>query len=390
MLRIGQWRVSILVPALVCGALSASGSAAGQVPEWTLRLDLKLGSADDPPYGLTPVGGVLADANQVYVLQPQDGQIRVFSRDGTFVRALGRKGRGPGELLHPTWMGWHGSRLWVADYRLMRFTFFDVTTGDAETVPYHAPVKESYTVRGMVPRAVLDDGRLAGYPQFSARAEARGIVTDRVVVVTDADGALHDTLAVLAIDRQTGEITDGLGSNMEYRLSPLPEDGLIAIAPDGSHAVIVDRTSWDGDEPAEFEVTKVQVRGDTIFRRRVGYEPHRVPDDFFDETIAESANSPHVVNRRAYEAALREFFRMREYFPPVTRVSAGSDGTTWLAGPEVAGERIWLVLDGAGATGGRLQLPASSHVAFAGKTDCWVVESDALDIPYLVRYEIVR
>ncbi|WP_420634352.1 hypothetical protein [Candidatus Palauibacter sp.] len=31
-----------------------------------------------------------------------------------------------------------------------------------------------------------------------------------------------------------------------------------------------------------------------------------------------------------------------------------------------------------------------SYVAFANPSECWVVERDALDIPYVVRYEIVR
>ena len=110
----------------------------------------------------------------------------------------------------------------------------------------------------------------------------------------------------------------------------------------------------------------------------------------FDDEIAESLEYGDYADRRAYADALREFLEQREYFPPVTRLRVGSDGTTWLAGPDIEGEREWLVLDGSGSTIGRFRLPARSSVAFANESECWVVERDALDIPYVVQYEIVR
>lgn len=386
-MRTVRWRRHLL-GVVVCGTLFAAEPLRGQVPEWSLREDVTIGSADDPVHGLTPVGGVLVDADHVYVLQPQDGRISVFTRAGEFARTLGRRGEGPGELMHPTWMGWHGSRLWVTDYRLRRITLFDVATGAAEAIAYRAP---RGSMSGMIPRAVLANALFVGYPEFSIRALARRAAGGRPIIASDADGALRDTLAVLARDQQTGEISAGLGSGIELLLSPLPERGLIAFAPDGSSAVIVDRTSWDGVGLAEFEVTRIGVRGDTIFARRVAYTPRRVPDDFFDNEIQDAIVRPDVVNRRAYERALREFYGLRRYFPPVTRVVMGSDRTTWLAGIEDEGrERAWLVLDAVGSTIGRLRLPASSRVLSASATECWVAETDALDIPYVVRYEIVR
>ena len=91
-------------------------------------------------HALSGVGSVLADAEHVYVLQPQEGRVRVFTREGDFVRYLGGEGEGPGEMLNPSGMGWHGSRLWVADWGTTRFTLFDVTTGEAETIPYRPDV----------------------------------------------------------------------------------------------------------------------------------------------------------------------------------------------------------------------------------------------------------
>lgn len=239
-------RSLLLGYALAFGAAPVSGPVAGQVPEWTLERGVTIGSVDDPVYGLSGVGGVLADAERVFVLLRQDATVRVFSRAGAFIRDLGRRGQGPGQ-------GW--------------------------------------------------DGRT---------------------------------------------------------------------------------------DPAEFEVTRLDLHGDTVYRRRIEYEPRPVPSDYFDDRIADQMDGPNVSNRRAYARALREFYEQRRYFPPVTAVTVGSDGTTWLAREREDGDREWLVLDGTGSAIGRFRLPRSGGVRFANLTECWVVERDALDIPYVVRYNIVR
>ena len=43
-----------------------------------------------------------------------------------------------------------------------------------------------------------------------------------------------------------------------------------------------------------------------------------------------------------------------------------------------------------GASIGRFRLPTGWHVDYGTGTKPWVRERDALDIPYVVRYEIVR
>ena len=54
------------------------------------------------------------------------------------------------------------------------------------------------------------------------------------------------------------------------------------------------------------------------------------------------------------------------------------------------GEREWLVLDASGASIGRFRLPTRWRIDYANQHEAWVVERDALDIPYVVRYEIVH
>jgi len=289
-------------------------------------------------------------------------------------------------------MGWHGPRLWVADWGTTRFTLFDVTSGEAETIPYRPDVAATPYVTGMSPRAMLADGNLVGSPSIRGRATARGIITERLQIISDTAGAVRDTLAALALPTRHAEITAGLNDNgTVFLMHPVRDADMIAFAPDGAGAVLVRREAWQGSGPAEFEVARVDLRGDTVFHRRIGYEPRPVPAGFFDAEVDRAVEyGANYVDRRPFARAVREFYEQREYFPPVTNLTVGSDDTTWLAGREEDGERTWLVLDASGASVGRIRLPFTSYVAAANVTECWVVERDALDIPYVVRYDIER
>ena len=382
-------RSLLLGYALALGAAPVSGPVSGQVPEWTLKRGVTIGSVDDPVYGLSGVGGVLADAERVFVLLRQDATVRVFSRAGEFIRDLGRRGAGPGEFTRPNRMGWHGSRLWINESMSPRLTFFDVATGEAETIHYRANVPGS--LHRWMPLAVLADGRVVASPELVTGPGGALGASELPIIVTEPGGTLRDTLTRQSIDGLVGRITAGRSVGEVWVTSPIPDLDLITFAPDGSSVVVVKRQDWDGrTDPAEFEVTKLGLHGDTVYRRRIEYEPRPVPSDYFDDRIADDMDDPNVSNRRAYVRALREFYEQRRYFPPVTSVTVGSDGTTWLAREREDGERERLVLDGSGSAIGRFRPPPGGGVWLADLTECWVVERDALDIPYVVQYNIVR
>jgi len=64
------------------------------------------------------------DADHLYIVDAQDCAVKIFSKDGEFLRVVGRKGRGPGELSFPSGVSVIGGRLYVADkfnYRVQAF-----------------------------------------------------------------------------------------------------------------------------------------------------------------------------------------------------------------------------------------------------------------------------
>jgi len=68
------------------------------------------------------------DAGTIYVLDMGDCQIKVFSKNGDFLRAIGRKGQGPGEMQLPSAMELAGNeRLVVYDMQKSYLSFFSFT-----------------------------------------------------------------------------------------------------------------------------------------------------------------------------------------------------------------------------------------------------------------------
>ncbi|MBD3413385.1 MAG: 6-bladed beta-propeller [Candidatus Aminicenantes bacterium] len=65
------------------------------------------------------------DAGTIYVLDMGDCQIKVFSKNGEFLRVIGRKGQGPGEMQMPSTMDLAGNeRLVVYDMRKSCLSLF--------------------------------------------------------------------------------------------------------------------------------------------------------------------------------------------------------------------------------------------------------------------------
>ena len=69
--------------------------AAQAPPVLQLQESARIGSSDSENYALTFVGGVaVADGGTLFIMQPVEHMIRVYSPSGNFVRQIGRRGSG--------------------------------------------------------------------------------------------------------------------------------------------------------------------------------------------------------------------------------------------------------------------------------------------------------
>ncbi len=68
----------------------------------SLEEDLAVGGEEDTDYVFADISSIaVADDGTIFVLDVRDKNIKVFDRDGKFLRAFGKAGQGPGELALP-------------------------------------------------------------------------------------------------------------------------------------------------------------------------------------------------------------------------------------------------------------------------------------------------
>jgi hypothetical protein len=142
---------------LASGAVIATSGtvgawASGLEDEWIPELVTRIGgsASQEDPYLFSSVRGVVVGSgNQIYVLEAQSCEVRVFDLQGRHIRSMGGCGQGPGELLRP--MGMVISprgELWIADPGNGRFQLFDTTGVAGSTYPMAGGVSAAAVVGG--------------------------------------------------------------------------------------------------------------------------------------------------------------------------------------------------------------------------------------------------
>ncbi len=131
---------------------------------WALHERFRLGSLDeDGPEIFGQIGGIeLGSAGEVYVLDSQASEIRLFDSDGTFQRVVGGQGEGPGELSSPGGLALDSDgTLWVMNWGNGRYTGFDPATGELRREARRHIFSASFPWPGAFEsgRLLLDEGQ---------------------------------------------------------------------------------------------------------------------------------------------------------------------------------------------------------------------------------------
>lgn len=110
---------------------------------WILEERYRLGALDtEGPELFGQISGVgLGPEGDLYVLDGQAFEVRVFGRAGDFLRAFGGEGEGPGELKSAAGIALDAEgTLWIMNWGNARYTGFDATSGEvAREVPRLLP-----------------------------------------------------------------------------------------------------------------------------------------------------------------------------------------------------------------------------------------------------------
>ena len=369
---------------------------------WTVEgPTVRIGSVDDPDYAFGFVRMIAVGPNgHAYSLHGNEASVRRWTPAGVPAGSVGRQGEGPGEFTGPRALGFFGDTLWVFDARAYRLSYFDsagtflgsvtpgVDLGSASDGPA-SPPRPDWPFR--------DGTFLARSPGWSD-AIARGELTETPIVHIGAQGERlshiwtqswrpSDILALLRADGQGGTFT-----RQPFADAPL-------TVPLESGLLVVDRRAYTGEGDAAFRVTHIGAAGDTVWHRSLIYEPERLPAERVDRAVQEGAGSLHEFMSRGdpglalgdVERRYREALYAPAYLPPVTNVVVAHDGSVWLALPEAPDDAAvgWWILDAEGEPAGRAVTPAGLTVHVITGDAIWGVETDELDVGYIVRYRLI-
>lgn len=250
------------------------------------------------------------------------------------------------------------------------------------------------------PSRPLRDGTFLAVSPAWSEAIARGDLSSVPYVNTDADGEVLSTIwhqpyrasDVLALLRE-----DGRGGT--FTSQPFGDEPLSALAGDGSFWV-VDRRAHGGQGDAVFGVTRIGTSGDTLLRREFPYDAEALAVARVDSAVQAIAERLHdFMGRRQPDLSLAgltgdvaDAVYAPEYLPPVKSMRIASDGALWLERfqPAEDGSVEWWILSPDGEPAGRAYTPEGLRVLLISGDDVWGVESDELDVDYIVRYRVRR
>lgn len=311
-------------------------------------LEIGEADADDPNYELFRVTDVALTRDGIVVGQ-SDGEIRLFSSEGEFVRRIGGRGGGPGEFESVDWMGAFGDTLVISDWGQARVSLVNTAGDFLESWMLNAvPVPEGYYGRPWIVGAV-DVGHLV-------------LKTQRL-----GGGGGERT-----VRRDTKVITWSLSSDSTIEIGPFPGEEafargmsvppfrrslLLDVLPSGQ-AVVVDT------EHPEIKLF-VGDRLERLFRLEGNLE-RQVTDDVVDRMIADQALVIPDRETRDRVAANTRALITHNTTPALEGLVVGSDSTIWVARYTVSftGPLFWIVLGSDGGLRTTVELPAY-HFLFA-------------------------
>lgn len=401
-------RLRLALPTIVTAiCLSAcDGSESSIAPfgheSWSLgEPTVRIGSVDDPEYAFQSVVALAMSPNGIlHSLHRGEATIRQWSQEGRPAGVLGGKGEGPGEFNAPGSLGFFGDTLWVMDRRAYRVSYFNQDgTFLGSVTPRVDMSRDPENPNASVPRPSrpLRDGTVYGVAPAWSNAIARGQLSEAKHVHMDAGGKHLGTVWVqpyrpsdiLALLRETGGT---------FGRQPFADNPLFQISSEG-FLLVLDRRVFTGSGSPAIRLIKIAITGDTLLSKVLPYTPEplsRIKINSATHAQAEGMfefmqrGSPDL-SLEKLEADLREATYSPDYMPAVRSMMTAQDGSIWLQRFSPAEEGLeWWVLDPDGQPLATATTPEGFRVLLVTQEAVWGIETDELDVNYIVGYDLLR
>ncbi len=340
------------------------------------RPSLSLGEQGGAAYEFYRVAGaVRLDDGRLAVLDVGSHQLRIYAPDGTFERAHGGEGEGPGEYTRPARLfRTPGDSLIVWDAGAVRASVVSPDDGFARTVALE-PRPEAPTLQGVSASGRLvvsamhfsleNQGTLTRMPESrflhgpdGSRMDSLGLAPGRAGLIRASPGRVEVLGPLVAVTT-----TYGVGAEVLW------------VETGEQHGVDVQSLAtgearsftWDGPP---LEMTDAFVRA-------------------LKEEALRGVDDPEI--RRQLERS-NEIRPVPDRIPATRSVLADREGNGWVelaAVPGADGPAVWIVLTPEGRVVRRVELPRRMTLADVAADRILVVERDDFDLEYVRLYELV-
>lgn len=369
---------------LLCMFFFAAATGSAQtVPQWRIEELTRIGDESRAETALNEIRDVtIGSDGRVFVLQWMSASVAVFDSTGRFVRTIGRRGGGPGELVSPAFLGWRADTLWVSDPpgRIELFS------ADGERLGSIRFAKPPGSTDG--PVTVFADGTVrSGGITVPISLTLLGRVNSHVILRTTRGGAVRDTILHVPIRRE-----DHVAVNGRHGFGPVYTQPLLADLASGQGIVVVQRAPPTGPGPVNLVITALSPAGDTMITRSHAFPAVPISERWKEGWLRKQTDLNHRDETpAAFERALRQAAHFDAYFPIADRLVTGDDGTVWIRrSPGDADVARWEVFDADLNRLAWIEAPIELQIHWATRDALWASTPNSLDVPTLIRYRIAR
>lgn len=393
-----------LLLAIVCASCGGGNGDAGAFggEQWVVNGPVvRIGSVDDPDYAFRGVRALaMSPSGVLHSIHRGEAVVRRWNAQGQPAGNIGREGDGPGEFDTPDRLGFFGDSLWVMDQRAYRVSYFDSTgrfVGSVSPKVDLSPDPNNPAASVARPFIPLRDGSFHGLSPAWSEAIARGQLSEARHVLMNAEGDNLGTVwvqpykptDVLALLR------DGGGTFSQQPFGDSPE---FLVDPEGV-LLVLNRRVFDGVGEAVVTLTKIGMDGDTVRSKDLEYVPEPLPRASIDSAAHAQAEAMFDFMQRMnanleigkLEADIREATFAPDYLPAVRGMVRAEDGSIWIERFSRTDEGVvWWVVGPDLEPRATAVTPTGLRVLLITGDAIWGVETDELDVDYIVKYDIVR
>lgn len=344
---------------------------------------------------------VAADGNRVFVLEPFESRVSVWTPAGRRLLDLGGTGQGPGDFMFPYRIDVDESGFGVRDRQ--RFSYFSHEGTLLRSVP-NPPSSVGYQGFPIVTDVVLADGSFLGIPNVpvSVRLGLWGDDPMYTLPVLRVHESGQQWLLDEVFTRNVRNLTLAvpLGDGHFFAAQPYSDADWHLLDGDAG-SVVVARLAGNDLQAGELELIETSALGETVWRRRLGFKPIRLSEVMLDTTIdglastvkREEEITPGILGGRSARDLAREALYAPEYLPSVAKFVLTSSAEAWLQTQERSDSlSVWYSIKRGDEESPprRVLLPDWFSLTDATDTHVWGVLEDELGTNYVVGRRLVR